>query len=64
MAKYSEEFKIKLVTKYLYGNLGFQSLTKKYSMPSTSPLRNWVSTYKALGMDGLKRRKGILLNLN
>ena len=57
MAKYSEEFKMKLVTEYLYGNLGYQSLTKKYNIPSTSPLKNWVRSYKAQGMDGLKRRK-------
>ena len=57
MAKYSEEFKIKLVTEYLYGNLGYKSLTKKYNMPSTSPLRNWVRSYKVQGMEGLRRRK-------
>lgn len=57
MAKYSEAFKIKLVTEYLYGNLGYRSLTKKYNMPSTSPLENWVRSYKAQGMEGLKRRK-------
>ncbi|WP_147294840.1 helix-turn-helix domain-containing protein [Oceanobacillus chungangensis] len=57
MVKYSEEFKIKLVTEYLYGNFGYPSLAKKYNMPSSSPLKNWVSSYKAHGMDGLKRRK-------
>ncbi|WP_067838139.1 transposase [Amphibacillus sediminis] len=39
MVKYSEEFKVKLVTEYLYGNLGYKSLTKKYNMPSTSTFR-------------------------
>lgn len=53
MAKYSEVFKIKLVTEYLYGNLGYTSLTKKYNMPSTSPLENWVRSYKPRGMEGL-----------
>ncbi|MGN8648404.1 helix-turn-helix domain-containing protein [Gracilibacillus sp. HCP3S3_G5_1] len=56
MVKYSEEFKVKLVTEYLYGNLGYKSLTEKYNMPSTSPLKNWVRSYKVQGMDGLKRR--------
>lgn len=28
MAKYSEEFKIKLVTEYLHENLGYKLLTK------------------------------------
>ncbi|MBM7716737.1 transposase-like protein, partial [Bacillus thermophilus] len=37
MAKYNEEFKIKLVTEYLYGNLGYKSLAKKYNMGSETP---------------------------
>ncbi|RDW16446.1 helix-turn-helix domain-containing protein [Oceanobacillus chungangensis] len=57
MAKYSEEFKIKLVTEYLHGNLGYQSLSKKYNIPSTFQLRNWVRSYKEQGMDGLKRKR-------
>ncbi|MFD2129743.1 transposase [Pseudogracilibacillus auburnensis] len=57
MAKYSEEFKLKLVTEYLCGNLGYKLLAKKYNMPSPSPLKNWVRSYKEQGMDGLKRRK-------
>ncbi|MFC4662909.1 MULTISPECIES: helix-turn-helix domain-containing protein [Oceanobacillus] len=57
MAKYNEEFKIKLVTEYLYGNLGYISLAKKYNMSSPSPIKNWVSSYKSQGMGGLKRRK-------
>ncbi|MDY0393181.1 transposase [Virgibacillus halophilus] len=57
MTKYNEEFKIKLVTEYLYGHLGYKSLAKKYNMPSSTPLRNWVSSYKVQGMEGLKRRK-------
>ena len=57
MAKYSEEFKIKLVTEYLDGNIGYKLLAKKYNMPSTTPLQNWVRAYKTQGMEGLKRRK-------
>ncbi|WP_208590936.1 transposase [Gracilibacillus suaedae] len=49
MAKYSEEFKIKLVNEYLYGSLGYNSLSKKYNMPSSTPLKNWVNAYKAQG---------------
>ena len=57
MAKYSEEFKIKLVTEYLDGNIGYKLLAKKYNMPSATPLQNWVRAYKTQGMEGLKRRK-------
>ncbi|WP_404458823.1 helix-turn-helix domain-containing protein [Oceanobacillus kapialis] len=57
MAKYSEEFKIKLVTEYLYGNLGYRSLAKKYNMASETSIIEWVKVYKSQGMDGLKRRQ-------
>ncbi|MRG88400.1 helix-turn-helix domain-containing protein [Salinibacillus xinjiangensis] len=57
MAKYSEEFKMKLVTEYLDGNIGYGSLAKKYNMGSQTPIREWVSAYKFQGIDGLKRRK-------
>jgi transposase len=57
MAKYSEEFKIKLVTEYLDGNLGYKSLAKKYNMGSQTPIVEWVKAYKSQGLEGLKRRK-------
>ncbi len=57
MAKYSEEFKMKLVTEYLEGNIGYGSLAKKYNMGSQTPIRDWVNVYKSQGIEGLKRRK-------
>ncbi|WP_161809293.1 helix-turn-helix domain-containing protein, partial [Heyndrickxia shackletonii] len=57
MAKYSEEFKIRLVTEYLEGNIGYGSLAKKYNMGSQTSIREWVNVYKSQGMDGLNRRK-------
>ncbi len=57
MAKYSEEFKIKLVTEYLDGNLGYKLLAKKYNMPSKHRLKNWVKAYKTQGMEGIKTKK-------
>lgn len=58
MSKYTEEFKIKLVTEYLNTNLGYKLLASKYGMPSSSPLKQWVRTYKSLGIEGLKRKSG------
>ncbi|MGI8349394.1 hypothetical protein NiCM35_06415 [Niallia circulans] len=40
MAKYSEEFKIKLVNEYLHVNFGYKLLAKKYNMPSQKPLQD------------------------
>ncbi|MCZ2260955.1 helix-turn-helix domain-containing protein, partial [Sporosarcina sp. G11-34] len=59
MAKYNEEFKIKLVTEYLDGNIEYRSLAKKYNMGSQTSIRAWVKAYESQGMDGLKRRKKI-----
>ena len=57
MAKYSEEFKFKLVIEYLNGNLGYKTLANKYNMPSETPIQVWVSAYKSQGLVGLKRSK-------
>ncbi|KPL58642.1 helix-turn-helix domain-containing protein, partial [Rossellomorea vietnamensis] len=57
MAKYSEEFKLKLVTEYLDGHLGYKSLAKKYNLPSKTPLQDWVRAYKTQGIEGIKRRE-------
>ncbi|MCM3742400.1 transposase [Oceanobacillus luteolus] len=56
MAKYSEGFKLSLVTEYLQGNLGYALLARKYNMPSDTPIKNWVSAYKNQGVEGLKRK--------
>jgi transposase len=57
MAKYSEEFKIKLVNEYLDGNIGYGSLAKKYNMGSPTPIHQWVKAYESQGMYGLIRSK-------
>jgi transposase len=57
MARYSEEFKIKLVTEYLDGNIGYGSLARKYNMGSPTPIHQWVKAYESQGMDGLIRSK-------
>lgn len=56
MAKYNYDFKLKVVTSYLSGNGGYSSLAKQYKIPSTSLIQRWVSAYKTLGKDGLKRK--------
>lgn len=53
MAKYSDEFKFKLVQEYLDGLLGYKLLARKYNMPDPTPIRNWVKAYKAFGAEGI-----------
>ena len=56
MAKYSEEFKLKMVKEYLEGSLGYTLLAKKHSIPSSTPIKSWVQAYKAFGIEGLRKK--------
>ncbi len=57
MAKYSFEFKLKIVQEYLKGKRGYIYLSEKYNMPSFTPIRRWVNAYNAFGQEGLKRKQ-------
>ena len=57
MAKYSYEFKKKVVTEYLNGEGGKTFLAKKYGIPAESNIKKWVDNYKAFGDEGLKRSR-------
>ena len=53
MAKYSPEFKLNIVNEYLQGNLGYDSLAKKYGIPHRKQIWTWVWKYKHSGKNGL-----------
>lgn len=57
MSKYSPEFKLKIVTEYLQGTLGYHSLAKKYQIPSQSQIETWVRQYKLEGKNGLQAKE-------
>ncbi|MBU5310603.1 transposase, partial [Tissierella carlieri] len=57
MAKYSYEFKMKVVEEYLAGKDGFAFLSEKYNISSTRDLQKWVSAYNQFGSDGLMRKR-------
>ena len=57
MAKYSLIFKLKVVTAYLNGEGGYEYLTKKYGVKTTSQVRRWISAFKKFGKDGLCRKR-------
>ncbi|MGM7721032.1 transposase [Metabacillus sp. Hm71] len=46
MAKYSEEFKLKLVKDYLEGKLGYRLLAQKYNMKDSTRILRWVKAYE------------------
>lgn len=57
MAKYSFEFKKKVVLAYLNGEGGYSSLAKKYKIPDDSQVLRWVNNYKNFGDAGLMRSR-------
>lgn len=57
MAKYSYEFKIKVVQEYLCGGGGYKYLADKYNIASKTCIEEWVATYNEFGFDGLIRKR-------
>ena len=53
MAKYSTEYKLKVVQEYLAGHGSYETLSKRYHVPRT-PFQRRVKAYKTFGVDGLK----------
>lgn len=59
MAKYSFEFKKKVVQEYLNGEGGALYLSKRYNISQmyATQVQNWIKVYQAFGDDGLKRSR-------
>ena len=56
MAKYSYEFKYKIVREYLDGKGGYSYLAHKYSI-DRKIIRIWIANYNEFGDNGLKRSR-------
>ena len=56
MAKYSTEYKLKIVREYLAGQGGYRALSKRHEI-TKSQINHWVKAYRAFGADGLKRSR-------
>ena len=57
MAKYTFEFKKKVVFEYLYGKTGSTTLAKKYNIKSHRQVRQWIHNYQEFGDEGLKQSR-------
>lgn len=57
MAKYSAEFKLKIVQEYLQGHLGYKALAHKYNISSPNLIKDWVGKYRIMGQDGIQRSR-------
>ena len=57
MAKYSFEFKKKVVLAYLNGEGGYKYLSKTYGVPAQRNIEQWVHNYQTFGDKGLQRSR-------
>jgi transposase len=57
MAKYSFEFKKKVVLAYINGEGGAKYLAKRFDIAHKSSIDVWVKNYKEFGNDGLLRSR-------
>lgn len=57
MAKYSYEFKKKVVVAYIRGEGGTKYLAKKFDIAHKSSIEVWVKNYKEFGDEGLLRSR-------
>lgn len=57
MAKYSFEFKKKVVQAYLNGEGCAKYLSNKYKIASKTDIQKWVASYKKYGDEGLMRSR-------
>jgi len=57
MAKYSFEFKKKVVEAYLQGEGGENYLASKFNVASPRQIKVWIKSYQAFGNEGLLRSR-------
>ena len=57
MAKYSANFKLKVVQEYLKGDIGYLALAHKYGIPGTKRIQFWVGKYQIIRKKGLQRSR-------
>jgi transposase len=55
MAKYDEQFKLKIVRRYLSEQAGLRPLARQHGLDD-SLLRRWVMAYQQHGRDGLRKK--------
>ncbi len=57
MAKYSYEFKKKIVMEYLSNKGSLEDLATKYGIKSSRNILTWVKSYEKLGDEGIIRSR-------
>lgn len=59
MSKYTAEFKLAVVLKYLEGSMSYRTLAEHFSVPNHSLVERWVGFYRRHGEDGLTSKRSV-----
>ena len=57
MAKYTLEFKRRVIQEYLDGKGGYKVLAEKFGVKNKKQVQDWVNTYQLFGTEGLMRKR-------
>ena len=57
MTKYSSEFKLKVVKYCVEYHHSMCSAARKFGIPSSTPLKEWIKKYKEHGTEGLIKQQ-------
>lgn len=57
MSKYSNKFKLEVVKYYLEGHHSRAGTARKFGMPSSTPLKEWIKKYQEHGPEGLIKQQ-------
>lgn len=57
MGKYTAEFKLSVVQKYLEGSMGYRLLAEHFDIRNHSLIERWVGFYRLHGEEGLRAKR-------
>jgi len=57
MVKYTPEFKLIVVRRYLDGSMGYRTLAEEFGIANFSLVQRWVGFFRAHGEKGLERKR-------
>jgi transposase len=57
MAKYTEDFKLAVVQRYIEGTMGYKLVADQFNIRNRSLVTRWVGFFRVHGKDGLKAKR-------
>ena len=57
MSKYTTDFKLAVVQRYLEGTMGYRMLAEQFKIPNHSLVERWVGFFRSHGKDGLTSKR-------